>query len=122
MHSRSMSTTQRRRFWKGHVNGWRNSGQSRKHYCQEHGLKVSTFRYWCSRLPQLSPKPRAETPPKEHSTGGRLRMVPISREAEKDETPDKTPIQVQFGEFVITVSNTVNEANLRAVIRALRSC
>src|SRR3954466_13477641 len=36
--------------WRGHVEGWRSSGQSRRDYCAAHGLSRKTFDWWAWRL------------------------------------------------------------------------
>ena len=33
-------------FWKGHVDGWRNSGLTQAAYCRQQGLSLPSFGYW----------------------------------------------------------------------------
>jgi hypothetical protein len=47
---------QRRQYWKEHIERWCNSGMTQKDYCQDNGLKWSTFHYWKQRL-QEKPSP-----------------------------------------------------------------
>jgi len=47
---------ERRKYWKEHIERWCNSGMTQKDYCQENGLKWSTFHYWKQRL-QEKPSP-----------------------------------------------------------------
>lgn len=44
-----MNRTERRERMLAHVAAWQQSGKSRKAYCTEHGLAVSTLDYWCGR-------------------------------------------------------------------------
>ncbi len=37
-------------FWKGHIAGLSKSGLSRRAYCQQNGLSISTFDYWRAEL------------------------------------------------------------------------
>jgi hypothetical protein len=37
-------------FWRGHVEAWRGSGQSRGDYCAAQGLSRKTFGWWAWRL------------------------------------------------------------------------
>jgi hypothetical protein len=39
--------------WRGHVEGWRSSGQSRRDYCAAHGLSRKTFDWWAWRLERV---------------------------------------------------------------------
>lgn len=38
------------------VKKWRESGLKKKEYCQQHGITVSTFSYWITRINQSSRK------------------------------------------------------------------
>ena len=42
--------SERREFWRQHIRAWRQSGQRRQAYCQEHGLNPQTFNVWVGRL------------------------------------------------------------------------
>lgn len=37
-------------FWRGHVEAWRTSGQSRGDYCAAQGLSRKTFGWWAWRF------------------------------------------------------------------------
>lgn len=41
---------EKRRFWEGHVHGWRSSGLTQAAYCREHGLRIKSFGYWKRKL------------------------------------------------------------------------
>lgn len=44
-----MSRTERAQEMLAHVAAWKNSGKSRKNYCEEHGLSPHTMAYWCAK-------------------------------------------------------------------------
>lgn len=45
-----METMQERRaFWVGHVQAWRDSGLTQVAYCQQHDLKPKALAYWIRR-------------------------------------------------------------------------
>lgn len=33
-------------FWKGHIEGWKESGLSQARYCETQGIKLTTFSYY----------------------------------------------------------------------------
>jgi hypothetical protein len=37
---------EKRRFWKKHIDAWRDGDLSQRQYCREHGLKYHRFIYW----------------------------------------------------------------------------
>ncbi len=37
--------------WAQHISAWRRGGGSVKQYCDEHDIRVGTFRYWMARVP-----------------------------------------------------------------------
>ena len=41
-------------YWRGHVEGWRASGDSQKAYCARNGLKAGSLSYWHRRLAKES--------------------------------------------------------------------
>ena len=43
-----------RDYWSRHIAAWRQSGQSRKAYCEEHGLSYWSMRNWISKLPEVA--------------------------------------------------------------------
>lgn len=44
-----MSRTERAQEMLAHVAACKNSGKSRKSYCEEHGLNPHTMAYWCAK-------------------------------------------------------------------------
>ena len=44
------SRVERRAYWQAHVEGWKDSGQSKQAYCRDHGLKPANLYRWCAKL------------------------------------------------------------------------
>lgn len=45
-----MTRKEKAEHWRKHVEAWQTSGMTRRCYCVEHGLAVSTFDRWHKRL------------------------------------------------------------------------
>ena len=41
---------ERRTYWREHIEKWQQSGQSKRAYCREHGLKTANLYRWCAKL------------------------------------------------------------------------
>ncbi len=41
---------ERREDWQRQIEAWKSSGLSRKLYCEQSGIKVSTLDHWCQKL------------------------------------------------------------------------
>lgn len=37
---------EKRDFWFAHIDSWKSSSKSQRQYCNEYGLKLTTFGYW----------------------------------------------------------------------------
>lgn len=77
--------------WTAHVSAWRASGLSGAAYCRENGLKISSLRYWSSRLGGGAPKGVRMARVKKvggkkptESLGGTLRLVSVEVPADLD--------------------------------------
>ena len=44
-----MAQRQGEEFWRGHLEGWRQSGLTQVAYCAAHGLSIKTFTRWRSK-------------------------------------------------------------------------
>jgi hypothetical protein len=47
---------QKHELWKQRIEAWKQSGQSQESFCQQQGLKPSTFGYWYSKFKEDSSK------------------------------------------------------------------
>lgn len=52
------------------IRKWRESGMKKKEYCQQQGIKVSTFGYWITRINQNKGKGFVPLIPSAQSTSG----------------------------------------------------
>ena len=95
-----MEWTEEALRWKRLFEECRSSGSSRKEFCTERGLKLSTFDYWRSRL-----KKTAEEEP------AVVKVATAKRETE--------PIRIRIGEqVVVELDGTASEEQLRRVLTA----
>lgn len=42
------SLAAKRAYWRQRMTEWEHSGQTKKAFCAEHGLVLSTFQWWCA--------------------------------------------------------------------------
>ncbi len=42
--------TEKQKFWKSHIAGWGQSGDTQSDYCRNNGLSIKTFGYWKRKL------------------------------------------------------------------------
>lgn len=61
---------ERERYWQGHVDAWRTSGETQRAYCDRHGLKNHSLSYWHLR------QARGTSAPEEDSS---LTLIPAVR-------------------------------------------
>ncbi len=45
-----MTSEQKRAYWSGHFEAWKQSDLTKTKYCEQHSLKPATFSYWRTRL------------------------------------------------------------------------
>ena len=98
---------QGRDYWSRQVAGWRRSGQSKKAYCEKHGLSYWSLRYW---VEKLSP-PAGPAAPKEQRL---VELEPVAAAAAS------APIELVVGErYVLKLWPSMRAAQLREVLAAL---
>ncbi len=90
--------------WHAHMKAWGQSGQSRASYCEQHGLKLSTFAYWRQRL-------------KTDSTSVRLVQLPTRA---LRHTEGSTLRVMVDGRYTVEVLDGFNPATLGQVLEVLR--
>ena len=99
---------QGRDYWSRQVAGWRRSGQSKKAYCEKHGLSYWSLRYWTAQLSPPAAKPAAPE-------GQRL----VELEA-VGAVAASAPIELEVGErYVLKLWPSMRAAQLREVLAAL---
>ena len=94
----------KREHWQAHMEAWHQSGQTRAAYCEQHGLKLTTFTYWRHRL-------------KTDSTSVRLIQLPTGALRQ----PEGTTLRVVVdGRFTIEVTDGFNPATLARILEVLQ--
>jgi len=103
--------------WADHLEQWRRSGETATRYCEEHGLKLGSLRYWSGRIRRDSGRALNETfetsPP---------RFAKVRRRGRSEATSDKpTGLRLHVGEVQVEVGPEFDAATLRRVLEVLRS-
>ena len=99
---------QDRDYWSRHVEAWRQSGQSRKAYCEKHGLSYWSMRDWIRKLadPVASASQRL------------VELEPAGDGAEHG--GDRAPIELAVGDrYVLRLWPHLRAAQLREVLAIL---
>jgi len=94
-------------YWKGHIERWRESGQSQIDYCLENNLSRHRFTYW-----KCKENKKEETP---------VRFIPVVARPYNKSIENKTePIKVQVGDiFRIEVGEGFCGETLTRLIKTL---
>ena len=98
---------ERRDYWSRHVAEWRQSGQSRKAYCEEHGLSYWSMRDWIRKLAE----PAATAP-------SMVELEPVGDGAQHG--GDRAPMELAVGDrYVLRLWPHLRAAQLREVLAIL---
>lgn len=62
--------------WRERIAGWRASGQTQQEYCRSHGISVSSFSHWKSKLARRE-SGGEQTPPAQGVASGRPVLEPL---------------------------------------------
>lgn len=96
-----MTHVERRAYWQQHVTRWRESGLSKKAYCEAHGVNLWGFYRWCRRLTPAAPREAGFIPVRVAAPGG------------------GEPVRVRCGGVEIMVDERSSPAALRVALEAL---
>ena len=103
-----MKTRQERlEFWKGHIAGLSKSGLSRRAYCQQNDLSISTFDYW--RMKLKTPATALHERSQSHDRWVTLQVA--------DESTPDSGIRLRIGRVTIEVDPGFNRELLAEVIK-----
>lgn len=95
-----LSRRKKARFWADHVATWAEGSLSQAEYCRRHGLAVSTFRYWRSKLGERRPQ---RSPGSSPTTVNPATIVPVPMRGPSggllsgQQAPARASLQVQVG-------------------------
>jgi len=95
-----------RNRWLQHIEDFKSSGLTRKAYCEERQINVSTFDYWREKL---SPSEKRKT--RESS------WIPVK--ISEDAGPG---IEIRVGRIAITVKHGFDRALLMGLLQTIASC
>ena len=99
---------QDRDYWSRHVAAWRQSGQSRKAYCEEHGLSYWSMRDWIRKLAE----------PAAPANQRLVELEPVGVGAPQG--GDRAPIELAVGDrYVLRLWPHLRAAQLREVLAIL---
>ncbi len=99
--------------WAGHVAEWRQSGETATTYCEEHGLKLSSFRYWSSRIRREGPRTG------QGASESSVRFASVRRKAPAAPSTHSSGVRVRVGGAEVEVAPDFDEATLARVLRVL---
>jgi hypothetical protein len=51
---------EKRDHWRRQIEAWKSSGLSRRVYCEQNGIKISTLDYWCQKLKPSGAKSKTD--------------------------------------------------------------
>lgn len=98
---------QGRDYWSRQVAAWRRSGQSKKAYCEKHGLSYWSLRYWVGKL----------SPPAAPAAPGGQRLVELEPVGAAEAS---APIELVVGErYLLKLWPSMRAGQLREVLAAL---
>ena len=119
-----MAITQRsksiRKFWKKHVDKWREEGGSRQKYSNENKLNAKSFAYWCRRLgfrTGLRKSGREQSPPASRKSLP-VTFVPLPISPVHARTVEKISVLIK-DRFKVVVSENFSPGLLSEVVTTL---
>ena len=102
--------------WAEHVERWRLSGKTATGYCEEHGLKLGSLRYWSGRLRRESARALNET-----LETRAPRFAKVRRREGSETSVSSTALRLHVGEVQVEVGPEFDEGTLRRVLEVLLS-
>ncbi len=100
------SKEEKRRYWQGHIESWRQSGLSQAEYCRRNSLPIKSFGYWKRRNSK--------------SSRGQLNFFPLVL-SNPVVMPGHTSLQLTLQEkrFIIAIEEDFSPATLKKLILSL---
>ena len=104
-----MDSQERRRIWEQKISEYRSSGVSAAVWCEQNNIKISTLRYWISRLN----KEKRETTS--------IQWISMDDALAMHEASDTTSIVIKIGKASVHVSPSFSENALSRVLKVLHT-
>jgi hypothetical protein len=96
---------EKRELWQRQIEAWKSSGLSRRVYCEQNEIKLSTLDYWCQKL--SSSRKEGEI--------GKGSWIPLRI----DEDEPSSRIDLQIGRITVAVKPGFDPALLTALLRTI---
>lgn len=100
-----------------HLEQWRRSGETATRYCDEHGLKLGSLRYWSGRIRRESGEALNEAFEEPLAKFAKVRR----RGAARGKRPPPAPLRLVVGVVEVEVPVEFDAGTLRRVLEVLRS-
>ena len=100
--------------------GWRRSGQSATGYCEQHGLKLGSLRYWSGRIRREVAASLNETVEQAPAQPPRFARVRRRGRAESKSEAQSSPLRLCVGEVQVEVPRDFDADALTRVLAVLR--
>lgn len=97
---------EKRRYWQGHIESWRQSGLSQAEYCRRQSLSIKTFGYWKRKQGKTIP--------------GDLKFFPLFlSNPQHVQEPLKLQLTLQKKRFTIEIREDFSPTLLKKIILSL---
>jgi hypothetical protein len=104
--------------WARHLESWRRSGETATRYCEEHGLKLGSLRYWSGRIGREVPVRKPAT-----ASESSVRLASVRRTGAPSTgavaSVASSGVRVRLGRAELDVSVGFDEETLARVLRVL---
>lgn len=101
-----------------HLDEWRESGETATRYCEEHGLKLGSFRYWSGRIRREGPT----TGDVSEELAGDVRFAAVRRRSpSRAGDPRSSGVRVRVGDAEVELSPGFDEETLARALGVLSS-
>jgi len=106
--------------WADHLERWRQSGETATRYCEQHGLKLGSLRYWSGRIRREVAESLNET--MEPAARKRPRFARVRRRGRVEEKKEArpAPLRLHVGEVQVEVPSEFDADSLGRVLAVLR--
>jgi len=103
--------------WAGHLERWRESGETATRYCEEHGLKLGSLRYWSGRIGRERAEAARELAPTSEVTFARVER----RRPRRASAAASGVLRLRVDGVEVDVPSDFDGPTLRRLLEVLRS-
>ncbi len=106
--------------WAEHLERWRQSGETATRYCEEHGLKLGSLRYWSGRIRREVAESLNET--MEPAVRKRPRFARVRRRGRTEAKKEvrSAPLRLHVGEVQVEVPPEFDADSLGRLLAVLQ--